>query len=244
MFGAELTGVTATVGMFISWGEDGRVDEAAPGAGDRVVPDGRGWIGWDRCPITWGAVGRGGTWRYVVFWDRGLESVNSVSLLLFTILWIKELILNQKSFQDIAYFGRIGWKVWTIGEARSLSPPPMASLSPSFLVTQSWRIKVRVLFCLDKGRPQDAPFSIIEVAVSREPVELIGWSEPINEPRQYLKLPQIMQLTGLGSLSLGKYSVSTLDSTELCPARLLCDLITELLSRLLEDLPFKKWSQE
>jgi hypothetical protein len=42
MFGVELTGVTANVGMFIDCGGGGVVDEAMPETGDKEVPDGRG----------------------------------------------------------------------------------------------------------------------------------------------------------------------------------------------------------
>ena len=80
MFGAELTGVTARVGMFIDWGGEVGVEEALTVAGNAIVPDGPG-IGWDRCRINCGAVGPEGSWRYVVVWVLGRDSVISVSLL-------------------------------------------------------------------------------------------------------------------------------------------------------------------
>lgn len=70
--------------------------------------------------------------------------------------------------------------VCIIGDARSLSIPQVLSLSASFLVTLSWRISVRIRFCLDRGRLFGVPFSIRLVAVSSETDELIDWKSKLE----------------------------------------------------------------
>lgn len=137
----------------------------------------------------------------------------------------------------------MGWRLlmmWGTGEARSPSIIEQESFSPSFRVTLSWRSKGRCLFwCLDWVELIPAPFSDIPKAESSEPVEYLDWWKKVFFSYYWLianTYNTISLLTSFISLSLSKQlSWSTLDSIELCSKRLLWDLMTELLSKLLAD---------